>query len=475
VGRSRVALLLAFLWISSGMNPKEPWFKIRERLNVRRATFLTACSFLLPLALWCLVSYVPFIWHPDVRLEISADRADVSTVYIAGDHVSKEFFGTFQDAVRNENATILQPREPGNQSGGLMARRDNQKKLRQLAPLAIANGWLRSNQREDDSAIFEIWKAIATGRLASKTPPLSAENLAIVRQNWQTLSAESQTFDIRKLPEQPLLNLIPQGHPSNPSYLPAPHEVLLTGWHIFTNGDSLGQLSLFDRLLISVRIVWGGFLLSCLVGVPIGVVAGTYSVFSKLLEPFTDFFRYMPAPAFSTLLVAAFGADDSPKIALVFIGTFFQMVLVISKTTRQLDHSLLEAAQTLGARPRQLFTHVVIPGILPDLYNDLRILLGWSWTWLVIAELIGVKTGLTEFIETQGRWRNFDAVFPVIILIGLIGFFTDQFLAWFRGVLFPYTRTTRANSKMSKRPRPPAKIQQTAVSPKPPVTELTPT
>jgi NitT/TauT family transport system permease protein len=453
------------------MNSKEPWFKIREGLSIRRATLLTACSFLLPLGLWCLISYVPFIWHPDVRLEVSADRADVSTVYIAGDHVSKEFFGTFQEAIRNANTTILQER---GQSGGAMVRRENQKKLRQLAGLAIANGWLRSNQREDDAAIFEIWKGIATGGLIPKAPPLSAENLAIVRQNWELLSGASQ-FDVRKLPDQPLLNLIPQGHPSNPSYLPAPHEVLLTGWHNFTNGDPLGQLSLFDRLLISIRIVWGGFLLSCLVGVPIGVLAGTYSVFSKLLEPFTDFFRYMPAPAFSTLLVAAFGADDAPKISLVFIGTFFQMVLVISKTTRQLDHSLLEAAQTLGARPRQLFSHVVIPGILPDLYNDLRILLGWSWTWLVIAELIGVKTGLTEFIETQGRWRNFDAVFPVIILIGLIGFFTDQFLAWFRGVLFPHTRTSRAKSKIQKKPGPPPRMRPATASTEAPVTELTPT
>src|SRR5260221_9199049 len=453
------------------MNSKEPWFKIREGLNVRRAALLTACSFLFPLGLWCLISYVPFIWHPDVRLEVSADRTDVSTVYIAGDHVSKEFFGTFQEAIRNGNTTILQER---GQSGGAMVRRENQKKLRQLAGLAIANGWLRSSQREDDAAIFEIWKGIATGGLIPKAPPLSAENLAIVRQNWELLSVAGQ-FDVRKLPEQPLLNLIPQGHPSNPSYLPAPHEVLLTGWNNFTNGDTLGQLSLFDRLLISIRIVWGGFLLSCLVGVPIGVFAGTYSVFSKLLEPFSDFFRYIPAPAFSTLLVAAFGADDAPKISLVFIGTFFQMVLVISKTTRQLDHSLLEAAQTLGARPRQLFSHVVIPGVLPDLYNDLRILLGWSWTWLVIAELIGVKTGLTEFIETQGRWRNFDAVFPVIILIGVIGFFTDQFLAWFRAVLFPYTRTSRAKSKVQKKPGPPARTQQTAASNETPVRELTPT
>jgi NitT/TauT family transport system permease protein len=439
---------------------RERWFKIREELSGRRASLLMALSFLLPLTIWCLASYVPFIWHPDIRLEVSADRTDVSTVYTAGDHVSKEFFPTFQDAVREANKKILEDRNTDQDSSGLMVRRDNLKKLRQLAPLAIANGWLRQNQREDDATIFEIWKKLATGKAVAKNPPLSAENLDIIRQNWEMVSAASPIFDPRNLPDEDLLSLVPQGKPANPSYLPAPHDVLATGLYNFTASGELGQLSLFSRLLISVRIVFTGFFLSCLVGVPIGIFCGTYAACSKVSEPFIDFFRYMPAPAFSTLLVAIFGAHDEPKVALVFIGTFFQMVLVISKTTRQLDHALLESAQTLGAKPRQLFTHVVIPGILPELYNDLRILLGWSWTWMVIAELIGVKTGLTEFIETQGRWRNFDAVFPVIILIGIIGFFTDQFLGWFRGILFPYTRRARSPVKRTRKIEQPPPVDQ---------------
>jgi NitT/TauT family transport system permease protein len=444
----------------------EQWFKIREELSGRRSSLLMALSFLLPLAIWCIVSYVPFIWHPDIRLEVSADRTDVSTVYTAGDHVSKEFFPTFQNAVREANKKILEDQKNGRGLAGLMVRRENLKKLRQLAPLAVSNGWLRPNQREDDPAIFEIWKKLATGALVANRPTLSSENQAVIRQDWEMLFATSPTFDARKLPDQPMLSLIPQGTPSNPSYLPAPHEVLATGFYNFTASGELGQLSLFSRLLISVRIVFTGFFLACLAGVPIGIFCGTYSFCSKVSEPFIDFFRYMPAPAFSTLLVAIFGAHDEPKVALVFIGTFFQMVLVIAKTTRQLDHALLEAAQTLGAKPRQLFTHVVIPGILPDLYNDLRILLGWSWTWMVIAELIGVKTGLTEFIETQGRWRNFDAVFPVIILIGLIGFFTDQFLGWFRGILFPYTKRARSTVKRPKKiEQPPAGQMPTTETP----------
>jgi NitT/TauT family transport system permease protein len=253
--------------------------------------------------------------------------------------------------------------------------------------------------------------------------------------------ARAANTAVGETPQIALRKLIPQGVPANPVYLPAPHEVIHTGWYDFTKPPEGDKPWMIERLAHSMQVVFLGFLLSCLVGIPLGILCGTFDFFSKLFEPFIDFFRYLPAPAFSTLLVAIFLAHDAPKIALIFLGTFFQLVLVVAKTTRQLNPCLLEAAQTLGAKPHQLVTNVVVPGILPDLYNDLRILLGWSWTWLVIAELIGVKSGLTEFIETQGRWRNFDSVWPVIILIGIIGFATDQILSKARGFLFPHTRS----------------------------------
>jgi NitT/TauT family transport system permease protein len=199
---------------------------------------------------------------------------------------------------------------------------------------------------------------------------------------------------------------------------------------------------MIERYGYSLRIILLGFLWSCVIGVPLGILCGVYDFFARLVEPFVDFFRYMPAPTFSTLLVAVLSAHDAPKVALVFLGTVFQMILVVSKTTRMLDPALLEAAQTLGAKPRQMITKVVVPGIMPNLYNDLRILLGWAWTWLVIAELIGVKSGLTGFLDTQGTFRNFDRVFPIIILIGLTGFVTDQLLALLHGVFFPWAGRT---------------------------------
>ncbi len=421
------------------------WFLIRRDLPQSRALLLTAVSFLMPLALWCVVSYVPWIWHPDVRIEISAEREGVTTVFTAGDHVSKGFFPEFVRAVRDENAAVTKARSEGTAVTG--ARRKNQKILRQIAPVAVGNGWLDYRETQNDAALYQTWRDLATGAKVSSEPRLTEENLGIIRANWAALSALSPEFVFRKLPDEPLLKLVPQGRPANPVYLPEPDDVLRTGFRDFTASAPEGELTMLQRYGASLRVIFLGFFWACLIGIPLGILCGVFDFFSKLIEPFVDFFRYMPAPTFSTLLVAVLLAGEAPKVALVFIGTVFQMVLVISKTTRLLDPSLLEAAQTLGAKPRQLLKSVVIPGILPNLYNDLRILLGWAWTWLVIAELIGVKSGLTEFIETQGRFRNFDRVFPVIILIGVTGFVMDQVLSWLHGLLFPWSGKSSALSR----------------------------
>ncbi|GAA5131601.1 ABC transporter permease [Luteolibacter yonseiensis] len=416
------------------------WFLIRRDLPQTRRFALSITSFLLPLALWCLVSYVPWIWHPDVKIELSAEREGVTTVFTAGDHVSRKFFPEFAQAVRDDNAKVLAARSAGTPETG--AKRKNQKLLRQLAPLAVEHGWLPHTEGQNDAVLYTLWRDIATGAKVAVKPALTDENLGIVRENWTILSAASPTFSYQLLPDAPLLKLIPQGRPANPVYLPAPDEVVRTGLRDFTAEVPAGELTMGQRYKRSLHVIFMGFIWACIVGIPIGILCGVFDFFSRLFEPFVDFFRYMPAPTFSTLLVAVLLAGDAPKIALVFIGTVFQLILVVSKTTRLLDPSLLEAAQTLGAKPRQMITHVVIPGILPNLYNDLRILLGWAWTWLVIAELIGMKSGLTEFIETQGRFRNFDRVFPVIILIGLTGFIMDQFLSWLHGIFFPWAGKT---------------------------------
>ena len=432
--------------------PKSPWFAVRKELSPRRRLILTFLSFLAPLLIWTFFSYCPYVWHPDIKLQITAERENVTTVFSAGDHISKDYFPGFVADVAASNEAVRNARANKTETFGSESkiRRANQKIMRQIASFAVANKWLDADKVEDDAAIYEVWRKIATGEYANASELLTSDNMAVVKRNWEYMGASSATFDAAKLPAVPLEKLLPQGVPANPVYLPAPHEVWESGYADFTAARDPDKITMWSRYKQSIFIIFTGFILSCIVGVPLGIMCGSFDFVSKLFEPFTDFFRYMPAPVFSTLLVAVFMAHDAPKIALVFIGTFFQLVLVVSNTTRQLDVSLIEAAQTLGAKRMTLIRRVILPGITPNLYNDLRILLGWSWTWLVIAELIGVKSGMTEFIETQGRWRNFDRVYPVIILIGVTGFTMDQILSWLRGALFPWTPEATEKKHMMK-------------------------
>jgi NitT/TauT family transport system permease protein len=235
------------------------------------------------------------------------------------------------------------------------------------------------------------------------------------------------------------------GVPKNPIYLPAPHEVARALVTAFATPPRLPtEPWLHQSLWHSVQIIFWGFTLSSLLGVPLGILCGALPSVSRFTEPFIEFFRYLPAPAFGALAVAVLGIYDAPKVAIIFIGTFFQQVLVVANTTRKLDVSLIEAAQTLGASTRKLLWHVVVPGVIVDLYTDMRVLLGWAWTYLIVAELVGTTSGITYFINQQARYRNYDNVYAAILLIGVIGLASDVVLAQLGRALFPWQRGHRA-------------------------------
>lgn len=315
------------------MRSKVGWLAVRRELPAGRSATAVILGLLLPLMVWSAVSYIPFLWHPYVRVD-----------------------------------------DPGE------------------------SGFLTAGMRIQPS-------------------DFAAENAKLAAAG--------------KRPAE--------GSPANPIFLPAPHEVFRALYTAFrTEPRRPGDPWLHESLWHSIQVIFWGFMLAAVFGVPLGILAGTFAFFSKLIEPFTDFIRYMPAPAFGALAVAVLGIADAPKVAIIFIGTYFQLVLVVANTTRNLDLSLIEAAQTLGARGGKLVTRVVIPGILPNLYNDLRILLGWAWTYLIVAELIGASSGISYFINQQGKYRNYDNVFAGIIIIGIVGLVTDQVLALLARFLFPW-------------------------------------
>ncbi len=316
--------------------PRSRRFAIGQPLAPRPRLVLTLLSFLAPLLAWGLVSYVPWIWHPLIRVGSPGDVA-----------------------------------------------------------------WFQ--------------------------PGLLVERRVFAEENAKAVAAGGHAAN---------------GTRANPIFLPAPHEVGQAFYTAFHTKPLLrGDLWLHESLALSIKTIFWGFLLSSLFGVPLGILCGAYAPISRFAEPVIDFVRYMPAPAFGALAVAVLGIYDAPKVAIIFIGTFFQQVLVIANTVRRHDPALIEAAQTLGASPRRLLLRVIVPSCIVDLYNDQRILLGWAWTYLIVAEVVGVSSGITFFINQQAKYRNFDNVYAAIIIIGVIGLATDQLLALIGRQLFPWKHT----------------------------------
>jgi len=206
----------------------------------------------------------------------------------------------------------------------------------------------------------------------------------------------------------------------DPTFLPGPGAVVhrLASWW---TDDGLA-----DDICISVYRVVGGWALSVVFALPLGLLIGTFRPVQALLEPLTDFIRYMPAVAFIPLVMLWIGIDEGSKIAIIFIGTFFQMVLMIAENVRAVPIAQIEAALTMGATREEMIRLVIFPSSRPAILDTLRITMGWAWTYLVVAELVAANSGLGYAILKAQRYLQTDRIFGGILLIGLIGLLIDQ-------------------------------------------------
>ncbi|HCI52456.1 MAG TPA: ABC transporter permease [Gallionella sp.] len=215
-------------------------------------------------------------------------------------------------------------------------------------------------------------------------------------------------------------------------FMPGPVDVLSRLYSWFNDDDLLGDM------WISTYRVAAGFTLSAVLAIPLGIMIGTYRPVQALLEPLTDFIRYMPAVAFIPLVMLWVGIDESSKIAIIFIGTFFQMVLMIAEDVRRVPVTQIEAAQTMGATRSEIVSRVIVQSAKPALLDTLRVTMGWAWTYLVVAELVAANSGLGYAILRAQRFMQTDKIFAGIILIGLIGLAIDQLFRWLHRKSFPW-------------------------------------
>lgn len=219
---------------------------------------------------------------------------------------------------------------------------------------------------------------------------------------------------------------------ADPVFLPSPWQVVLQLGEWYRDGDLLGDI------LVSIGRVLGGFLVSAAIALPLGVLIATYAPVRALLEPLTEFSRYLPAVAFIPLIMLWVGIEESAKITVILVGVFFQMVLMVAEDVVRVPEAPVEAARTLGATNGEIIKHVLIPAARPAMLTTLRSAMCLAWTYLVVAELVAANSGLGFSILKAQRFLQTDKIFAGILLIGLIGLLTDQAFRWLHKRCFPW-------------------------------------
>ncbi len=215
-------------------------------------------------------------------------------------------------------------------------------------------------------------------------------------------------------------------------FLPTPDSVVRAGIAGIDDG------SLIVNTAVSVGEIMSGFILASIISVPLGILMGSFKIVEAAVEPVTNFVRYLPVSALIPLLILWIGIGFEEKVAVIFIGTFFQQLILIADVSASVSHDLLDVSYTLGADRRTVVTRVLIPATMPGVMDTLRVTLGWAWTYLVVAELVAGNKGLGYLILNAMRGLFTDQIFLGIMVIGILGLITDRVFKLIRDWLLPW-------------------------------------
>ncbi len=222
------------------------------------------------------------------------------------------------------------------------------------------------------------------------------------------------------------------GHFVSDIFLPSPSAVIDRLVRLYQDG------SLWANCYESTARVVIGWAWSVVIALPVGMLMANSRKFSAFVQPIIEFARYLPVVALVPLTILYLGIDETQKYTIIFLGTFFQLVLMICDTVSGVDQNLINAAQTLGASRLQMYLHVIFPAALPGLMDDFRLTIGWAWTYLVVAEMVAAENGLGYMILKSQRYLATDTIFAGLILIGLIGLVTDFLFRLLTKLIVPW-------------------------------------
>ncbi|WP_082033958.1 ABC transporter permease [Cohnella kolymensis] len=201
----------------------------------------------------------------------------------------------------------------------------------------------------------------------------------------------------------------------NPLFTSSPTRIISTGIDLFSSG------AIYKDLRVSgIEFIWG-FGLAIFVGVPLGILMGWYYRVNAILEPFVSALYATPRIALLPLIIIWFGIGVFSKIAIIFLGAVFPILVNTITGMRTVDAHFIKTARSFGASDLQIFRTVALPASVPLILTGLRLGLGHALIGIVVGELYAATAGIGFFITVAGATFQTDKVMVGIIIIAAGG------------------------------------------------------
>ncbi len=210
----------------------------------------------------------------------------------------------------------------------------------------------------------------------------------------------------------------------NSVLFPPPGRVILKAIELAEDG-MLGR-----QVAVSMQRILLGFAGGSAIGIPVGLAIGSFPAVRRLLEPYTEFFRFIPATAMITVAVIWFGIGEGSKIFLIIYTTVFIVVLNTAAGVSAVTPNKIRAARSLGASRAQVFFFVALPATVPYILTGMRLAMGNSFVTIVAAELIAANAGIGKMIWDARLYMLVDQIFVALLALGVLGFTTDRLFRW---------------------------------------------
>lgn len=236
----------------------------------------------------------------------------------------------------------------------------------------------------------------------------------------------------------------------SPALVPAPSRILgtLGDWMFgFSDADSSGHW-IKDAAASTWRVLFG-YVLAGTTGITLGVAIGWWRWVEKAIEPTLQALRPIPPVSWVPVAIIWLGIADKPAIFLVFLASFFPILINTIQGVKAVDRNLIRAAAMMGSTQGQMLRYVVLPAALPSIFAGLRISIGVAWMLTVTAEMVAVKSGIGYVLWDSYYFLRYDMVFAAMISIGILGLLSDVALKIIMGRVLHWQRGSTLQGRVA--------------------------